>query len=277
MKYPELYTEKHFLSSSNEWVVFVHGAGGSTRTWRRQIEDFSAGYNLLLIDLPDHGASSEIPNTTEEYSFEWLADTIWKAVDDAGIQTAHLCGLSLGSILVMEMERRQPVRVESMVLGGAIVRLDRKLKVIARTSLSLARLIGFRAFYRLAARIALPRKNHKRSRSVFVRESRALTIAAFERWTRMYTGLDAHLEELFTYVTDTPRHLLMGSQDHLFGRTAQDYSEVHEHASLQVVDGCGHVVSIERPELFNQHALEFLQSLLPSPLMTSSEAASLVS
>lgn len=277
MKHPELYTEKHFRSSSDAWVVFVHGAGGSTRTWRRQIDDFSKDYNLLLIDLPDHGASSGIPNATEEYSFSWLADTLWSAVDHAGIKDAHLCGLSLGSILVMEMERRQPDRVSSMLLGGAIVKLDRKLRIIANTSLSLARVLGFRAFYRLAARIALPRKNHQKSRSVFVRESKALSIAAFERWTQMYTGLNAHLEELFAHVTSTPRHLLMGSQDHLFGKTAAAYCLAHHAASIQVVDGCGHVVSIEQPEQFNNLALEFLKSFNTTSSISSSEAASLAS
>ena len=34
-----------------EWVVFVHGIGGSTKTWNRQIEDFSQRFNLLLLDL----------------------------------------------------------------------------------------------------------------------------------------------------------------------------------------------------------------------------------
>ena len=42
-----------------EWVVFIHGIGGSTKTWKRQIDLFSEKYNLLLLDLPGHGYNSD--------------------------------------------------------------------------------------------------------------------------------------------------------------------------------------------------------------------------
>ena len=38
-------------NQKEEWVVFIHGMGGSTKTWARQIEAFSKSYNLLLLDL----------------------------------------------------------------------------------------------------------------------------------------------------------------------------------------------------------------------------------
>ena len=41
---------------SDKWLVFVHGIGGSTKTWKRQINEFK-DYNLLLLDLPGHGES----------------------------------------------------------------------------------------------------------------------------------------------------------------------------------------------------------------------------
>ena len=42
------------------WLVFIHGAGGSIRTWKFQIEAFAPHFRLLLIDLRDHGYSKEI-------------------------------------------------------------------------------------------------------------------------------------------------------------------------------------------------------------------------
>ena len=42
-------------NQKEEWIVFVHGIGGSTKTWKKQIDDFSEHYNLLLLDLPGHG------------------------------------------------------------------------------------------------------------------------------------------------------------------------------------------------------------------------------
>ena len=258
--------EKIENNASFEWAVFVHGAGGSTRTWRRQREDFGAQYNLLLIDLPDHGANAGKAAVSEEYTWDGLADTLWATVDAAGLKQVHLVGLSLGSILVMDMERMQPSRTLSMVLGGAIVKLTPQLRFIANTSLALAKLIGFRSFYKLAARIALPRKNHKKSRDVFVRESQALSIPAFKRWTELYTGLDDHLNMLFMRTTTTPRLLVMGGQDHLFGKQAALYAKRHRHTELDVAPECGHVVSIEQPQFFNATALAFLKRITRSIL-----------
>ena len=48
----EIYDNK-----KENWVVFLHGIGGSTLTWKKQIEAFSEKYNLLLLDLQGHGKS----------------------------------------------------------------------------------------------------------------------------------------------------------------------------------------------------------------------------
>ena len=46
-------------NQAEEWVVFIHGLGGSTKTWKKQIDAFSKNYNLLLLDLPGHGLNAE--------------------------------------------------------------------------------------------------------------------------------------------------------------------------------------------------------------------------
>lgn len=38
-----------------EWVTFVHGAGGSSSIWFKQLREFRKHYNVLLLDL--HGLS----------------------------------------------------------------------------------------------------------------------------------------------------------------------------------------------------------------------------
>jgi pimeloyl-ACP methyl ester carboxylesterase len=38
-------------------VTFVHGAGGSSSIWFKQIRDFQKQYNVLLLDLRGHGES----------------------------------------------------------------------------------------------------------------------------------------------------------------------------------------------------------------------------
>ena len=41
------------------WVVFVHGAGGSSSIWYKQIRDFREHFNVLLIDLRGQDVTRE--------------------------------------------------------------------------------------------------------------------------------------------------------------------------------------------------------------------------
>ena len=53
----------------------------------------------------------------------------------------------------------------------------------------------------------------------------------------------------------------MGDQDHIFFRSAKKFSASQKNAKLSVIKGCGHVVSIESPKLFNKIASDFLKGL----------------
>jgi pimeloyl-ACP methyl ester carboxylesterase len=55
------------------WLVFVHGAGGSIRTWKFQVESFSKDFRLVLIDLRDHGFSKNIQPEYKAYDFDIVA------------------------------------------------------------------------------------------------------------------------------------------------------------------------------------------------------------
>lgn len=256
-----LYYETHQQASNKEWIVLVHGAGGSTRTWKRQIEQLGAEYNLVVVDLPGHGSNAGRDMNMPIYSFEGIASKIWEVVDHLQITKLHLVGISLGTVLCLQMRVLQPERVLSVVMPGAIVQLNLKLRALANVSISTATIIGYRNFYKLSAYMMMPRGNHRKSRSVFIKESKALTIDEFKKWTTLYFNLNKTLNHFFQTTSNTPHLLIMGSQDHLFLPPAKVYSNLHQNASIRVVPKCGHVVTIEKAKQFNDICLDFLKTL----------------
>lgn len=253
-----LYHEVHNNVPGADWLLFIHGAGGSTVTWKRQVPELSQHYNLLLIDLPGHGRTPEQHPADPHYTFDLVGQRIWDVVDHLRLEAVHLVGVSLGTIIALTMQEQRPQAIRSLVNAGAIVRLNRKLRLLASSSLALAKVIGYPAFYRLSAKIMMPRKNHQKSREVFIRESRALSTEEFKKWTGMYRGLNKTLRALFQAPERVPHLIVMGEQDHLFRMEAKKYAEQRSKVRFEVVPKCGHVVSIERAEQFNRLCLEHL-------------------
>ena len=54
-----LYYTTHLSTPDAEWVTFIHGAGGSSGIWFKQIRAFQKHFNVLLIDLRGHGKSKK--------------------------------------------------------------------------------------------------------------------------------------------------------------------------------------------------------------------------
>ncbi|MCB0618110.1 MAG: hypothetical protein KDC41_05245, partial [Saprospiraceae bacterium] len=66
-------------------------------TWKYQVEAFKPYFNLLLVDLRDHGRSKNLEPAYREYNFDIVCDDILKVIDHLGIRKAHFLSLSMGS------------------------------------------------------------------------------------------------------------------------------------------------------------------------------------
>ncbi|MFN5296502.1 MAG: alpha/beta fold hydrolase [Flavobacteriales bacterium] len=256
-----LHHETHLCDNPNaDWVLMVHGAGGSTRTWKKQHDEFSKHYHVLLIDLPGHAGSATKTKDQDRYDFHWISARIWEVVDYYTTKPIHVVAVSLGSIVGMQMYEQRPAGVSSLLFAGPIVSLNVKLRLLASTGLFIARIIGFRNFYSLMAKVVLPRKNHRKSREIFVRESKFLSIDEYRKWTAMYgKHLDQTLRNLFNFEPQIPVLLLVGGQDHLFLKPTMQYASRFQNISIEVVQRCGHLVSLERADEFNRRCLDFLR------------------
>ncbi len=51
-----LYHKTFELGPDRDWVVFVHGAGGSSSIWFKQLRAYREHFNVLLLDLRGHAS-----------------------------------------------------------------------------------------------------------------------------------------------------------------------------------------------------------------------------
>jgi pimeloyl-ACP methyl ester carboxylesterase len=258
---------RHFLSDAHEWVVFVHGAGGSSSIWYRQVREFRKSFNVLLVDLRGHGDSQAPrlgPLAAGSYSFEALADEIVEVLDHERIDAAHFVGISLGCILIRILGERAPERVRSMIMGGAIVRLNLRSQLLVAGGNLVKRLVPFLWLYRLFAWIIMPRRRHRHSRLLFVSQARRLCRKEFLRWFRLTQGVNPLLSLFRQRELPIPTLYLMGEEDYMFLPPVERVAGLHRRWSrLEVLPECGHVVNVDRPDLFNLLTIGFIRGELP--------------
>jgi pimeloyl-ACP methyl ester carboxylesterase len=257
-----LHHKTHILSSDRDWVVLVHGAGGSSSIWFRQLRAYRQHFNVLLVDLRGHGESAKLDDGREgeTYTFEAVSREVIDVLDHVGIQRAHFVGISLGCLIIRTIAEIAPERVTSMVLGGAIARLNVRSRILVVLGNALKRVLPFMWLYRLYAWILMPRGNHRESRLVFVREAQKLARKEFLRWFRLTMELTALVRMFEERDTGIPTLYLMGDQDHMFLPAARRMAARHRRAVLRVIEQCGHVCNIERPAQFNHHSIQFMRS-----------------
>lgn len=261
MTQPLLFHKTYLHPTSKEWVVFVHGAGGSSSIWFKQIKAYKQHFNLLLIDLRGHGKSNQLLKElmTSRYTFTAVTQDILKVLDHLKIQSAHFVGMSLGTIIVRNLAELASERVRSMVLGGAVTRLNTRSQILVRLGNFGKHILPYMWLYKLFAYIVMPQKNQRESRHLFIREAKKLCQKEFKRWFI----LAADVNPLMRYFKDRelpiPTLYLMGDRDYMFIKPVKEMVAVHKLSVLREIPDCGHVCNVERPDDFNQHSMEFIK------------------
>ena len=105
----------------------------------------------------------------------------------------------------------------------------------------------------------MPNSNHKESRLLFVREARKLYKKEFLRWYKLTTEIIPLLKIFRQVEVKIPTLYIMGAQDYLFLTPVRKLVSQRNYSKLIVLPECGHVVNVERPELFNKSMFSFIQ------------------
>ena len=242
------------------WVTFIHGAGGSSSIWFKQIREFKKHFNVLLLDLRGHGNSK--PNLKnvfdEKYTFDVITNDIVEVIDFENIKKSHFVGISLGTILIRNLAENYPDRVESMVMGGAIMKLNLRSQILMKLGIVFKTVIPYLWLYKFFAFIIMPNKNHKESRSLFVREAKKLYQKEFIRWFKLTSEINPLLRFFRSADIKIPTLYVMGEEDYLFLPSIRKIVKLHKNSELLVVENCGHVVNVEQPKFFNENVIRYL-------------------
>jgi pimeloyl-ACP methyl ester carboxylesterase len=95
-------------------LVLIHGAGGSSEVWPRQLRRLP-GFQVFAIDLPAHGKSTGLA----EKSIEGYATQALEWLRSLDLDRAVLVGHSMGAAIALTVALHAPETISKLVLLGA--------------------------------------------------------------------------------------------------------------------------------------------------------------
>tara|TARA_B100002019_G_scaffold292394_1_gene315343 strand:+ start:237 stop:860 length:624 start_codon:yes stop_codon:yes gene_type:complete len=197
----------------------------------------------------------------KKYTFDVLAEDIIAVLNKEKIKSSHFVGISLGTILIRQIGEMYPKRVQSMVMAGAIMKLNVRSQILMRFGNVCKSIIPYLWLYRLFAYIIMPKKSHKESRLLFVREAKKLYQKEFLRWYKLTAELKPLLRLFRQVDINIPTLYVMGSEDYMFLPSIEKLASAHRSAQLCIVHKSGHVVNVDQPDAFNFRSISFIKKL----------------
>jgi pimeloyl-ACP methyl ester carboxylesterase len=243
-------------------LMLLHGGWSDGRAWTPQLRDLADGFDVLAPDLPGCGGSDELPPGT---GLDGYAEAVVHLLDDLALHSVHVGGLSAGSVLALEIYRRHPERVRSLVLAGAYAGWRGSLPP-AEVAARLARIEAelerppdewLDAYLPEFFAGEVPEETLDLVRTVM----RAVRPTGTRRMLAAFA--DADLRDVLPTIA-VPTLLLYGAEDTRAPRpVAEAMHRAIPGSRLVRVPGAGHDVALEAPERFDAEVRRFLGSVPP--------------
>ena len=239
-------------------LVFVHGAAGDNRIWRPQLEALADEFTVVAWDEPGAGHSSDVPSDFELADY---ANCLATLIETLALGPAHIAGLSWGGTVALELYRRHPDLVATLVLADTYAGWKGSLPQ-AEVDARVAGLHEMLTAPREEFDPALP--------GLFAGDPPAEFVPLLEEIadvvrpeclkTQLLVMAEADQRDLLPQV-EVPALLIWGELDARSPlRVARQFEQAIPDTTLVVIPGAGHVTNLERPDEFNQAVREFCRA-----------------
>jgi 3-oxoadipate enol-lactonase len=245
-------------------ILMIHGFTNHGMVWAQQIADLlHAGHTVVMPDLAGHGLSQVADRKT---TVEDLAKDMVNLLDHLGIDKAIVCGLSLGGMVTQSMAINYPERVRALVVANSCADSTMPDVTAARES-------WIEMFERpngplLRMQAVWPQMLNERYRASPTAEA---FLASWQRingkipggsFANVARGSQEFKSSTRLKDVDAPCLVIAGEFDRLFPpAVCGEIATLIPGAKFSVIEGAGHLSSLDSPKQFNELLLQFLRDL----------------
>jgi len=261
----DLYYEE---TGSGAPIIFVHEFAGDLRSWEQQVRHFAKWYRCVTFNARGYPPSS-VPADVSAYSQDIAVSDILTVMDHAGIDKAHVVGLSMGGFAALHMGIQHSERVRSLCVAGAGygAEPDRQELFRHESELTANFLLeqGAQAFAEKYAigPTRLPFKNADPRGFAQFKSQLAEHSALGSANTQL--GVQRNRPSLYTlkevlHTLTVPTLIMTGDDDTPCLAPALMLKAAIPTAALSVIPNCGHTINLEAAQEFNHILGDFLRA-----------------
>lgn len=229
-------------------LVFIHGTGGDREDWREQLAGLSSHATVIAFELPGHGASDPPGETTVQAYADWVVDFI----SAMALKKVFLLGCSLGSAIAQLIALSPKPWLVGIGLVGAGARLRVHPAILEGLQKAPGKSLAMLADYCLSPATRGPVRDQMGQKFLHADP-------------QLIHG-DLFACDNFDVIKEIqsvrmPTWIIVGQDDKLTPPKYADFLHAAINGSrLDVVPDAGHLVMMEKPSLFNQHLVQFLEA-----------------
>ena len=261
--------ELHYEDSGGDGltILFLHEYAGDHRSWTGQVAALKDRYRCLCVAGRGYPPSG-CPDDPAAYRQDLMNADALAVLDDAGVEAAHVVGLSMGAFTALQLAQFHSQRVLSATAAaggsGSSDTLQAREGFVAE-ALALAAMmekqgaIPADAMCKGPTRLQLKDKNEAAWLESVAHLAEHPAHAAAHMLRGVQVGRPSLRDQADTLsATSVPVLLMVGDEDTSCLHVNVWLKQVMPSSRLMVFPATGHALNLEEPELFNQSVAAFL-------------------
>jgi len=242
--YYERFPEK--TVKEEKTIFFIHGAGGNGSYWTKQLAGIGSSFRVIAPDLPGHGKSGGASCDSIKAYQEFIKKIASKLSDSR----FYLVGHSMGGAVALDFSLHHP----EMLAGVVLMATGAKFSAVN----AILEMLKNRRYNHELVALVYSQNALSQFRELAIREINSVSPVV---WFRDFSAckhfdVTSRLAEI-----QLPALIITGSADLL---TPLKQGRLLEcglpNAKLLKIEGAGHMLMLEEPEIINKHIIDFVSS-----------------
>lgn len=239
-------------------LLLIMGLGYPSCAWHRTRPALSIRYKTIALDNRGVGRSDKPPGP---YSIALMASDAAAVLDAAGVDSAHVFGISMGGMIAQEFALQYPKRVRSLILGCTAAGGPHAVRAEPEAIQML--MSRSKMTPEEAAQVAVPFIYHPATPQELIGEdleNRRPWLVSQESYNAQLQGILAFESYSRLSQISVPTLVIHGESDRLVPPgNGKAIAEKIAGAKLILLQHASHIFTTDQPEAAHRAILEFLE------------------